>query len=75
MKLTVKMVKERCMRNYNRGGDVIIECWTDQEIQDWINGTGDFWKEPNQKPKQVKDLNKLMKLYYDTDCERYGRGR
>lgn len=36
-KLTVQRVKELAMQNYNSGGDAIVECWDDKDIQDWID--------------------------------------
>jgi hypothetical protein len=39
-KLTVAEVREIALKNYNRGGDLIVECWTDDDIREWINGGG-----------------------------------
>ena len=39
-KLTVEEVKEYAMANYDKGGDQIIECWEDSEIQEWIDEDG-----------------------------------
>jgi hypothetical protein len=35
--LTVEKVKELAIKNYTKGGDTIVECFTDKEIQDLIN--------------------------------------
>lgn len=40
VKLTVEEVKKIAMENYNKGGDVIIECWDDADIQEWIDDKG-----------------------------------
>lgn len=39
-KLTIEEVKEIAMENYGKGGDVIIECWEDEKIADWIEREG-----------------------------------
>jgi hypothetical protein len=36
-KLTVEDVKEIALKNYEKGGDAIIECWSDKEIQELID--------------------------------------
>ena len=35
--LTIEKVKELAIKNYTKGGDTIIECYTDKEIQELIN--------------------------------------
>lgn len=42
MKLTVEQVKELAMAHYVTGGDVIIECYTDEEIAAEITCTEDL---------------------------------
>ena len=42
MVISIKMVKKIAMDNYKNGGDGVIECWSDKDIQDWIDGTGDY---------------------------------
>ena len=37
MKLTVEKVKEIAMQNYNKGGDAIVECYDDTQIEELIN--------------------------------------
>ncbi len=37
MKLTVEKVKELAMKNYNQGGDAIVECYEDKQIQELID--------------------------------------
>lgn len=70
--LTVEEVKRRAKANYNKGGDGIIECWTDKQIADWISGEdarqfhdpedGEFLP----KQRTLKDLTALFRLYrYD----------
>lgn len=39
-KLTVSEVKRIAMNYYNRGGDMIIECWDDKDIRKWIQTSG-----------------------------------
>lgn len=36
-KYTVEEIKEYARENYNRGGDVICECWEDKEIQEVLD--------------------------------------
>ena len=36
-KLTIAEVREIALKNYNRGGDVIVECWSDKDIKEWID--------------------------------------
>lgn len=45
--MTVADVKKLAMENYEKGGDVIIECYDDSQIQDMLNakwGKEDFLK-------------------------------
>lgn len=60
-KLTVEEVKKIAYENYEKGGSWIIECWTDQNIQDWIDGTGE-----ETKPHGRQDLDELLKFYHET---------
>lgn len=53
-KLTVAEVREIASKNYNRGGDVIVECWTDEDIREWIDNGG-----------TRAALKKLFSLYND----------
>lgn len=39
-KLSLDEVKQFAMKNYGKGGDIIVECWTDKDIQDWIERDG-----------------------------------
>lgn len=59
-KLTIEEVKKVAMKHYNNGGDTIIECWEDREIQEWIDGAG-VWYKPGSK----KELLKMFGLYED----------
>ena len=42
--LTVEKVKELAMKNYCKGGDIIIECYTDKGIQELIDNGMDTKK-------------------------------
>jgi len=57
--LTVERVKEVALEHYEEGGDGIIECWTDKDIQDWINGKGE-WEEIDSRKKTEKDVYSLF---------------
>lgn len=35
--MTVKEVFDFAMKNYEVGGDVVVECWEDSDIQDAID--------------------------------------
>lgn len=48
---TVQEVKDYAMKNYNKGGDVIIECWEDKDIEQLL----DECKVENKNPKEVID--------------------
>ena len=37
MKLTIEKVKELAMKNYNKGGDTIVECYDNNQIQELID--------------------------------------
>jgi len=73
--LTVEEVKRLALENYNRGGDVIIECWEDQQIADWISGEDErrFHDPANSEfvpvPRTRKDLKALFRLYRETRCD------
>ena len=70
--LTVEEVKTRAMLNYTRGGDVIVECWDDKTIEDWITGEEDRQSHDPEDGefvpvrKTLTDLNKLFKFYKST---------
>lgn len=55
-KLTIEEVKEIAMKNYEKGGDVIIECWDDEDIADWIKREG--------TRKALKETFKLYNSYF-----------
>ena len=38
----VALVRKVAMEHYEEGGDSIIECWSDADTQEWIDGTGDW---------------------------------
>lgn len=35
----VEAVKDHALRNYTRGWDVVVECWSDEEIAAVLDGT------------------------------------
>lgn len=55
-KLTIDEIREIATERYEEGGDGIIECWTDRDIKEWL-------EEGNGR----RELNKLIKLYGDSD--------
>lgn len=55
-KLTIEEVKEIAMENYGKGGDVIIECWEDEKIADWIEREG--------TRKELKKLFQRIRIYW-----------
>ena len=59
MKLTIERVKELAMKNYERGGDGIIECYDDKMIQELIDSGVDT----------EKKLLKFFKDGYEIDEE------
>ena len=39
MMIFVEAVRQHAIENYNQGGwDILVECWTNQDIQDRIEG-------------------------------------
>ena len=56
-KLTIEEVKKEAIRNYLNGGDCIIECWSDEEIKEWIEYEGTL-----EELKRVFKIN--VELYY-----------
>lgn len=44
MRLTVEQVRKLAMKHYEEGGDVIIECWTDEDIAESITTLADLSK-------------------------------
>ena len=53
-KLTIEKVKELAKKNYQTGGDVIIECWDDKDIQEFIDDNS-----------TIEKLMKMFKIYDD----------
>lgn len=51
--MTVTDVKRIAMKNYTRGGDVIIECWTDKDIEEFLKR--------NKNP--IKELKSIMNVW------------
>ena len=70
-KLTIEKVKEIAMKNYNSGGDVVIECWDDKDIQEFIDGTGEYYEKPGtlESLKNIFEINK--EIYDDADPKGY----
>jgi hypothetical protein len=65
-KLTVEDVKQYAWDNYNKGGDVIIECWTDDDIQERLDEgytLGDFrnlmdvWEEEDKAARYFSGMD------------------
>ena len=48
---TIQEIKDYAMKNYEHGGDVIIECWSDEEIQQFLDECG----KKNRNPKKELD--------------------
>ena len=42
--LTIERVKELALQNYNKGGDAIVECYEDNQIEELINSGVDTEK-------------------------------
>ena len=61
--LTIAEVKQLAMDNYENGGDMIIEAWSDSDIQDWIDTDG-----------TKEGLLKLFSMYksHSQDMKGYG---
>jgi hypothetical protein len=41
-KLTIKEVKDYSLKHYNQGGDVLFECWDDEDIQNALDKGADL---------------------------------
>ena len=50
--ITIKDIKEEATRLYNEGGHRVIECWTDEDIQNYIDEGNDLF-----------DLYNLLDMY------------
>jgi hypothetical protein len=57
--MTVEGVRKDAQKHYNCGGDVIVECWDDRDIQEFLDDT------PPEKQKQ-----QLLQLYRINDDRR-----
>lgn len=54
----IKAVKDHAYKNYDRGWDEIIECWSDAEI----------WKEISDcktSASAIRKMSKIVKLRYE----------
>lgn len=58
-KLTVAEVKRIAQSYYNVGGDMIIECWDDHDIRNWIATT----------PGTLEALMREMRLANIVRCD------
>ena len=54
--MTVKEVFDFAMKNYEVGGDVVVECWEDSDIQDAIDDGA----------TTERDWRDIFNLYYFT---------
>lgn len=79
MKLTIERVKELAMKNYEKGGDTIIECYEDKEIQELIDDGIDTEKKLLKFFKDGYEINEeyrkaaLWAGYGTTDEEEIAR--
>ena len=63
--MTIADVRKIAMKNYTRGGDVIVECWTDKDIEDFLKR--------NKNP--MKALQSIMDVRTDEfEAARYFSG-
>jgi len=72
--ITVEEVKALAKANYTKGGDTIVECFDDKQIQEYITGVkkpgNDYW---TIKPHKTEaSWKKLFKFYYEMDREMQG---
>jgi hypothetical protein len=62
-KLSIEEVRELALEHYNEGGDVVVECWTDEDIMLWL-----------EEHPTKEELLDLFSKYYDhyQDMRGYG---
>lgn len=46
------------MKNYEKGGESIIETWDDKDIQSWLDGTDEEYDDETDSYVPVKNLTK-----------------
>ena len=54
--ITVAEVKALAMKHYNEGGDGVVECWEDSEIQEAIDGG---WTKPSDWLKSFRTFDSV----------------
>lgn len=57
-RLTIQSVRTYASKKYNKGGDVVIECWSDADIARFIQSGG-----------TLKALDVLFAQRYDALCD------
>lgn len=60
--LAIEQVKELAMKLYNKGGDTIIECYTDRDIQNLINFGIDAEEKLIKFIQQVHEVDEEYRL-------------
>jgi hypothetical protein len=68
-KLTVEEVKDIARKNYEQGGDAIIECWSDKEIQELIDESKNVEKTLYEMFSVREEQFKAAKYFAGEDVE------
>ena len=65
--ITVEEVKKLAMEHYEKGGDVVIECLSDKDIQNYINGSTEEYEfiKPYTTKKDWLNYFKLQDEFYN----------
>ncbi len=61
--LTYKELIELAEENYNRGGDAIVECWTEEMFNNYVEDFG-----PVTKAKALRMFKMYVETAYDMGC-------
>jgi hypothetical protein len=69
----IDAVKAHALRNYNRGGwDVVVECWSDEEIAAVLDGTdSSFETRPavTSLPRALKRFRDIVSICADRQAD------
>jgi hypothetical protein len=59
---TIQEIKDYAMKHYKHGGDVIIECWSDEEVQQFIDEHKSKCGKVNEH-KLKENLNTIISIH------------
>jgi hypothetical protein len=63
MQSTIEHIRQIALRHYEQGGDIIVECFTDSELEQFVQSSIEIGNSP------IDDLYKLMSIFNDRQTD------